>query len=238
MPDVYATLTEPKTHYVFQVNNERNPVVEWNRQLSLVLKQLNVSGQKPPDQIPAPLLEQIGSEIYKSLPAMLSGIGYHPSDSSEVQIMNISQDELKNIRVHFIGCAGYESYDTYPNANASETNPKKGDKSLQNSTITIKYDKLFPSSDDKNWSSASITFYGEDTSNCEPTVEAELPNGKLAVGVEESIDTFIDEYDWEKGSQKEMADLVFFKFFLSSAVIYMFFQVRTIKKQLGRNGEQ
>jgi hypothetical protein len=233
-PEIYAKLTEPTLHYVYEVSIKRNPVNEWNRQLSLAFKQINSSGQKFPDQVPAPLLEQIGKEIYKSLPAMLSGIGFHATESAEVHVVNISGKELRNIRVHFIGCSGYDTYETYPDAYASPSNPKKSDESLQNSTVTVRYDKLFPSGAN-SWTAAYITFYGEDTSNCQPTVEAELPNGEVAIGKKESIDTFTREYRWDQYNHQQRVD-VFFKFFLAAAVIYMFFQVRNIKKRLDRNG--
>lgn len=81
-PSIYAKLTEPTLHYVYEVQNERNPINEWNRQLSHVFKKIDSSDLNVSDDLPAPLLKKIGSKIYKSLPAMLSGIGFHPTDSS------------------------------------------------------------------------------------------------------------------------------------------------------------
>jgi len=164
---------------------------------------------------------------------MLAGMGLHPSDSTIVEITNISGKELKNIRVHFIGCSGFDSYETYPDAFASASNPGKNEKIAKNAPVTIRYDKLLPSGEG-TWSSAYITYYGENTSNCVPTVEAELADSEPAVGKKVSIAAFEAEYSWETHNKKERIDL-FFKIFLSVAVIFMFFQVRGIKKHIDRN---
>lgn len=226
-PGIYAKLTEPTLHYVYEVRNDRNPIFEWNRQLSHVLKNIDVSGQDS-EKLPAPLLKEIGEEIYKSLPVMLSGAGLHATDSSRVTIVNVSEREIRGVRIHFIGCRGYVSYETYPDSFASSNNPKNNEKVAD--PVTIRYDKLFPSGD-RVLTSAYIAYYGEDTSNCMPTIEAELADGSPAIGKRESIESFINEYQWDKYNKDKRFDL-FFRFFLSISVIYMFFQVRKIRNYL------
>lgn len=232
-PSIYARLTEPTLHFVYEVQNERNPATEWNRQLSHMFKQIDSPKQLAFDDLPAPLLKRIGAEIYKSLPAMLSGIGYHPSDSSKVQILNVSNQELRNIRVHFTGCEGFDTYETWPDSFASTNNPSRNSPK-QAGQVTLRYDKLSPSVS-RTTSMAQIAFYGESTSNCVPTVEAELADGKIAVGRKAVLQEYLNESAWDRYNNEQRVDF-FFKLFLSLAVIYMFFQVRGLKKRINHEG--
>jgi hypothetical protein len=233
-PSIYARLTEPNLHFVYDVKNDRNPVTEWNRQVTRMFKQLDSSDQKSLDDLPAPLLKRIGAEIYKSLPAMLSGIGFHPSDSSKVQILNVADQELRNIRVHFSGCEGFDTYETWPDSMGSPNNPSRnGPKPT--GQVTLRYDKLSPSAD-RSTSMAQITFYGESTSNCVATVEAELADGRVAVGKKAPLQEYLNESTWDRYNKEQRVDF-FFKLFLSFAVLYMFLQVRSLKRRIIREGE-
>lgn len=228
-PSMYTRLTEPTLHFVYEVKNERNPVAEWNRQLSRMFKQLGSSDQASFENLPAPLLQKIGVEIYKSLPAMLSGIGFHPSDSSEVKILNVADQELRNIRIHFIGCEGFDTYETWPDSMGSLNNPSRNAPKPAGQ-VTLRYDKLFPSVD-RSTSMAQIVFYGESTSNCVPTVEAELANGKVAIGKKASLQEHLNESSWDHYNKEQRVDF-FFKLFLSLAMLYMFLQVRDLKRRI------
>lgn len=231
-PSLYARLTEPTLHFVYDVKNERNPVAEWNRQLSHMFKQLDVSDQKAFENLPAPLLKRIGAEIYKSLPAMLSGIGFHPTDSTKVQILNVADQELRNIRVHFIGCEGFDTYETWPDSMGSLNNPSRNGPK-PSGQVTLRYDKLSPSAN-RSTSMAQIAFYGESTSKCEPTVEAELADGRIAVGKKAPLQEHLNESTWDRYKTEQRVDF-FFKLFLSLAVLYMFLQIRSLKRRV--NGE-
>lgn len=231
-PPLYVRLTESTLHFVYEVKTERNPVAEWNRQLSNMFKQLNVSEQKTYENIPAPLLKRIGTEIYKSLPAMLSGIGFHPTDSIKVQILNVADQELRNIRVHFIGCEGFDSYETWPDSVGSFNNPSRNG-TKPSGQVTLRYDKLSPSTDRSN-SITQIAFFGEDTSKCSPKVEAELADGRVAVGKNSPLQEHLNETTWDRYKTEQRVDF-FFKLFLSIALLYMFYQVRSLKRRV--NGE-
>ncbi|MBK9160155.1 MAG: hypothetical protein IPM27_01045 [Nitrosomonadales bacterium] len=226
-PSIYSKLTEPTLHFVYEVKNERNPVNEWNRQLSHLFKQIDSPDQKISDSLPAPLLKKIGSEVYKALPAMLSGIGYHPTDNSKVTILNVGDQELRNIRVYFTGCEGFDTYETWPDSLGSASNPPlNGPRST--GQVTLRYDKLSPSVNHAS-SMAQISFYGESTSNCVPTVEAELADGKIAVGKKTPAQEYLNEAAWDSYNKEKRVDF-FFKLFLSFAVLYLFIQVRSVKK--------
>jgi hypothetical protein len=40
-PNIYDYFTEPDVHFVFERRYQKNPVIEWNRQIRLFLKQLD-----------------------------------------------------------------------------------------------------------------------------------------------------------------------------------------------------
>lgn len=231
-PTIFDRLTETTLHFVYEVKNERNPSEEWNRRISSAFKYLDKSQKTSIDKLPAPLLQEIGTEIYRSLPAMLSGIGYQPFDSSKVMILNVANQEIRNIRVHFSGCEGYETYETWPDSRGSVNNPNPNDSIKPSGQVTLRYDKLSPSAS-KATSVAQIAFFGESTSSCSPTVEAELADGKIAIGKKAPLQDYLNESSWDKYNQNQRIDF-FFKLFLSLAVIYVFLQVRGLKKTLGR----
>lgn len=232
VPSIYSRFTDPGLHFVYEVQNERNPVEKWNRQVSKMFKQLENLEKKAISEIPAPLLKKIGEEIYDSLPAMLSGIGFHPMDSSTVNVLNTANQELRNIRVHFTGCVGFDSYETWPDSIGSSTNPsRKGAKT--SASVTLRYDKLSPSTE-RTPSYARIIFFGESTQDCEPKVEAELPDGRIAVGKKAPIREHLNEVDWKR-ARSDFTKELFFKVFFSAAVLFFFFQIRGIKQREKQN---
>jgi hypothetical protein len=231
-PSIYDRLTEPTLHFVYYTQNARSPVAEWNRQLTRMLKQLD-SPEQSFETLPEPLLKRIGAEIYKSLPAMLSGIGFHPTESSKVQILNIADQELQNIRVHFFGCDGFDTYETWPDSMGSVNNPSRnGPKPA--GQVTLRYDKLAPSAYRSN-GMAQIAYYGDDTSKCEPTVEAELADGRVAIGKKAPLQEHVNESSWDRYKKEQRVEF-FFKLFLSLAVLYMFLQIRGLKRRVNREG--
>lgn len=232
-PSIYARLTEPTLHFVYYTQNARSPVAEWNRQLTRMFKQLDSPDQQSFENLPEPLLKRIGAEIYKSLPAMLSGIGFHPTESSKVQILNVADQELRNIRVHFFDCDGFDTYETWPDSMGSINNPSRnGPKPA--GQVTLRYDKLAPSADRSN-SMAQIVYYGDDTSKCKPTVEAELADGRVAIGKKAPLQEYVNESSWDRYKKEQRVDF-FFKLFLSLAVLYMFLQIRGLKRRVNREG--
>ena len=82
---------------------------------------------------------------------------------------------------------------------------------------------------------AQIAFYGESTSNCVPTVEAELADGKIAIGKKAPLQDYLNESSWDRYNKEQRVDF-FFKLFLSLAVLYMFLQVRGLKRRINREG--
>lgn len=184
-PNIYEVLTDTDLHFVYGHQYQKNPIIEWNRQISEVLRQIGAPSKGADITLPDPLLRRIGKEIYGALPAMLSGIGFKPMDKQIVQIFNVSRHDLRNIRVHFIGCSGFDSYETWPDTFASAEN-KNISSSRPTATVTVRYDRL-PRSPERSSQAATIIFYGADASQCRPIVEAELTKGTAAVGKEVDI---------------------------------------------------
>lgn len=221
-PKVYEWATKPKLHYVYEATYQKNPVLEWNRHINLLISELGKPAVTYGDS-DKNLLRHIGQEIYRSLPAMLSGIGFKPMDSKRVSIVNLAQSDLTNIRVHFRGCSGYDSYHTYPDALGSSQNRILADFKKED-TVTIRYDRI-------NFSSpqASIVFYGADASNCTPLVEVQLANGDTAIGKETNLDTFFEEQRSAQRSIERFSDMAL-KIFSIGAILYLFVQFRGLKR--------
>ena len=178
-PNIYGWITTPDYHYIYEIEYEKNPVHEWNRQIERLISELAMYGNAEIKEPPKILLKEIGKEIYKSLPAMLSGIGFKPFDSSVVKITNLTNNkDLHNIKVHFIGCKGFDSFKTYPDRFGSIDNK---DKLSDSDSITIKYPKITASPTDY-YRTAHITYYGADTSKCDVNIDVELNDGTTAKG--------------------------------------------------------
>ena len=231
-PNIRDAFSEPKLHYVYQSTYEKNPLIELNRQMEKFLKQLEaISSGGQSANPPNMLLRAIGKEIYRSLPVMASGIGFKPFDKMTVRIANLSPFDLKNIRVHFTGCADFDSYSTYPDALGSIEN-KNLDSKHPTGRITIRYDKI-PRSPERTRSLAYITYYGGDASQCKPVVEVETDKGITGIGKETIIDSFVAEEAWQRYEYEQHKDLLF-KLFLFAAILYLFFQLQSVKRAIRR----
>ena len=161
---------------------------------------------------------------------MLTGIGYQPFDSSAVTILNVSDQAIRNIRVHFRGCEGYETYATYPDSYSSAKNPNPNDPKKPFGQITLRYENL-PPSYNKNYIPATIIFYGESTSNCSPTVEAELADGKNAIGKELLLQSYWNESYQENNEKAQLTDFLF-RLLVLFAALYFLFQIHSLKKRI------
>jgi hypothetical protein len=231
-PDIYDYLTEPDVHFVFERRYQKNPVIEWNRQIRLFLKQLDPEQLKA-ENAPAPLLRQIGTQMAESLPAMLAAMDYKPLDSMAVKITNLSRYDLRDIRVYFDGCRGFDSYETWPDFFGSKENKEL--KPGSERPVTIRYRKI-PGSSPSSSTKAGIIFFGEDASQCEPNVNAELSNGRSANG--KLVFNTEDFEREEKLEAKKRSGLFEFawKGVLGVLLIYIIYQIRSLRKRLADGG--
>lgn len=227
VPSIYEGLTEPSLHFVYQVDNERNPIDEWNRQLEKMFRQLDPEERKHAENLAAPLLRKIGSEIYRALPALLAGAGVRPAETSTVTILNVAAEELRDIRVHFTGCEGFDSYMSWPDSAGSSGNPRS-ERQVKTDQVTIRYDRL-PPSVNRTESQAIVRFFGERTSACKPTVEA-IAAGRPAIGRQVVLADFRNEETWDKYNSQRRADL-FFKIVLAVGLIYVYRQVQNLARR-------
>jgi hypothetical protein len=230
-PNIYDYFTEPDVHFVFERRYQKNPVIEWNRQIRLFLKQLDPEQLKA-ESASAPLLRQIGTQMANSLPAMLAAMDFKPLDSMAVKISNLSRYDLKDIRVYFDGCRGFDSYDTWPDFGSKENKELKSGSARP---VTIRYRKI-PGSSPSSSTKAGIIFYGEDASQCEPIVNAELSNGRSANGKRVfDIEDFEREEKLEAKKRSGLFEFVW-KSVLGIFLIYIIYQIRFLRKQLADRG--
>jgi hypothetical protein len=208
-------------------------VIKWNRQIEKMLSQIGTASKGTDVTPPDLLLRKIGKEIYDGLPAMLSGAGFKPMDQKTVYIMNLSSYDLQNIRVHFLGCTGFDSYETWPDAFGSAEN-RNLLSSRPTDPVTLRYDSL-PRVFERSYRQATVTFYGTDASQCKPIVEAVLAKGSTAVGKEVNIDSYMNDISWSRYRKEQLGDLGF-KVFLAAAVLYIYFQIRSLKKRIRQEG--
>lgn len=226
-PWIYAKLTEPDFHFIYQAEYEPNPVTELSRQMSGYFQQVRAA--TPPPTQPGPMNTQPDpvSMIESFIPSLVIGMGRRASDGSRVRVFNVSAQELKNIRVHFIGCDGFESFETYPDNPGSANNPAQGAK-LQGQ-VTIRYDKL-RSFNGRAESYADITFYGQSAAKCAPTVEADLSDGRTASGKKVSIEEFRSEENWSSYNREKGIEIAF-KLLISAVLVYLYVQVRKLRQK-------
>lgn len=231
-PNIYDYLAEPDVHFVFERQYRKNPVIEWNRQIRLFLKQFDPEQLKT-ESASAPLLRQIGTQMAESLPAMLAAMNFKPLDSMIVTIGNLSRYDLKDIRVYFDGCRGFDSYEAWPDYFGSKENKEL--KSGSERSVTIRYRKI-PGSSPSSSTKAGIIFYGEDASQCEPAVNAELSNGKSANGKRVfDIEDFEREEKLDVNKRSGWFEFAW-KSVLGILLIYIIYQIRSLRKQLAQIG--
>lgn len=228
-PNIYEMFTRPEFHFIYETQYRKNPVIEWNRQLDRFVSGLSTLPKTGDAPFPNQFLRRIGREIYEALPAMLADSGFKPMDRQTVEIFNVSKYDLRNIRVHFVGCVGFDSYETSPDSLGSPEN-RNISPSATSVTVTVRYDNLTHSP--KGFSRpAFITFYGADASQCKPTVEAQLASGDLAVGKEVGIGRYFDDVDSARWKRERLSDTAV-KVFLVAAVVYLYFQIRGLKRRV------
>lgn len=221
-PNIYGWLTAPDYHYVFEEEYDKNPVHVWDLQIGRLVEQIETYGADRLEEPPKALLKEIGSEIYNSLPAMLAGIGFKPFDSKKVIIANLTNHkDLHNIKVTFIGCVGFDSFETYPDKFGSIDNKDK----TNTDTVTIQYPKL-SASPHGYIRNAYITYYGADTSNCEADVDIELNDGTTARGkkVLDTNEYIKDQYATE--SKYESLGEFLFKFIVIAILLVFYYRSR------------
>lgn len=224
----YDAWTQPDTYFVWDSTYKKNPVIEWNREVGKFLKHIEESTDgKQNVEPPRYLLRRIGKEVYDALPVMASGIGYKPFDAMTVRIGNLTQSELRNIRVSFIGCKELNSFTTYPDPYGDPEGELK--KLIGKDSVTIRYDRI-PPSPEKVVNLAYVIFYGADASECKPTVSVETSKGQIAVGKRENVDTYITDRAWER-YRKEKRDNIIFKICIALFFLYLFAQIRSLKKR-------
>ena len=115
LPNIYDAVIEPDEIFVYSGEYTKNPILEWNRTMERFLKKLDAQSDVNSDSFAKPLLKKIGREVYQSLPAILSDTNFRPMDHYTVQIANMSSRyDLRNLKIHFVGCEGVDSVRTYP----------------------------------------------------------------------------------------------------------------------------
>jgi hypothetical protein len=237
-PYVYNLFTEPDFHFIYEFTYKKNPVLEWNRQIDRMMNQLGTTSQGLDASSQDLLLRKIGKEIYNSLPAMVSEIGFKPMDSETVKVANISKYTLRNIRAHFKGCIGFDSYKTLPDTFGSAEN-RNLLSARGTDAVTIRYDSLNPLRevffDSYSLDSAELIYYGADASQCKPIVEAEIDKGGSAKGKEVNLSSYIRELnakDYQDYMRKENA----LKLFVFIILLYVVYQIRSLKKRITLSG--
>lgn len=226
-PSLYEAFSTEDLHFIYSFEYQRNPVLEWNRQISVALKRLDES-IKDADELPKSIIKSLTRELVANAPALAAATELRPFDSLTVRIVNVSHQDLRDIRVQFHGCTGYDSHTTYPDSFASPESPEQLRKSPD--PLTITYRKINRQTPDTIFQ-GFIKYFGDDTSACQPSVYADLGTGKSAIGRKENIDDFQSaQYEtkksWERWSE------VIFKLVLFGIVLFLFIRVRALDARL------
>lgn len=227
-PQIYDSIYEENEAFVYEDKYYKNPLVEWERQLNSAMKKFDESVSHV-DELPKSIVQSLIGELAKNKNVIAVWADFKPFDAKRVRVANISNQDLRDIRVHFIRCAGYDSHTTYPDSVASNEMPD--DLRKRSDSVTIGYRRLDRQVGDST-NTASITFYGQDTSQCNPIVSATLENGKSASG--KRVDD-IDDFLWQKLKAKEKRESISNTAFgvgLLALGIYLVIQIRSIKLRL------
>lgn len=223
-PDIYAKFQDENITLVYQVKYTKNPVIEWNRQIDSFLKELNVEQQQSV-AVTNFLLKKISKEVNGAIPAILASSGYKPMDSMEVEIMNATSYDVKDVRVHFIGCSGFDSFKTYPDAYGNKEN---ADSISNKDNVTIKYDSI-PRVLDRSMSIAVITFYGLDASSCKPYVTASYKNGQsVKTNLVNDVNSYSTELAWKEYDEKRIFEIIY-KIINGLALLFFYTQIKKLR---------
>lgn len=232
-PNIYEMFTRPEFHFVYETRYQKNPIIEWSRHLDRFVDGLNKLPKLSDGPIPKQFVIRLARDIFEALPAMLADDRFKPMDSQTVGILNVSKYDLRNIKAHFVGCVGFDSYKTYPDSLGSPEN-RNISPSATSVTVTVRYDNLARSPEGSS-RPAFITFYGADASQCKPKVEAQLANGDLATGKEAAISSYLDDVESAQRKRERLSDTAV-KVFLVAAVVYLYFQIRALKRRVRNIG--
>ncbi len=224
-PSIYENnFTNQDVQFLFDRNYKKNPVEEWNREISKLTQSLDPEELKVKTP-PPPLLRAIGKEIRKSAPEVAAGFGLIPYDQLTVDIYNQSDNDLRNVRVNFSECKGHYEVKTYPDATGSI-----GSQSLLNNqadTLTVNYGNI--SRKDIESYLTKIVYYGDDASKCIVSVNADLKNGMAARGEEvQSITEHVVKDAMESYNRNSKFDMLW-KFIMAVVLFYLVFVVRKLK---------
>ena len=223
----YDALVTDDVHFVYSFEYEKNPVLEWNRQISIALSRLHESIKDEGD-LPKSLLRGVTKELINNAPALAAYADLRPFDKMTVRIVNVSHSDIKDIKVIFHDCSGYDSHTTYPDTTASPESSEALRKVPDPKAIT--YRKL-NRQDPELYYHGYITFYGADASKCRPEIIADTDSGKSAKGRKENIDDYIAKRNSTRQRWSEYFDTIF-KLGMVAAAGFLFFQVRTLRKAL------
>lgn len=188
-PAIYDAFQVGEVQYIYSYEYNKNPLLEWNRQMGTALTRLD-DLIKNTEGLSKSILQSLTKELLDNAPALAAHGNFKPFDSIEVKISNVSSLDLKNIKVIFHGCSGYDSHKTWPDTTASLVSPEIVRK--QPEPTTISYYKLSRKIQGQ-YHNAYITYFGSDAYRCEPEVFADLDSGISAVGVKGNIDEYVAE---------------------------------------------
>lgn len=223
-PSLYDHLASDDFHFVYSYRYIKNPVLEWNRQVSVALRRLNQSIKDEGD-LPKSLLKGLTKELMNNAPALAAYADIRPFDSVAVQIVNVSTYDLKDVRVIFAGCSGYDSHTTLPDTLASPESPEKLRSTPDPKTIT--YRKINRRGTDTYYQGI-VTYYGADTSQCQPVVMADLDNGKSGIGRQEDINNYIANRRAYREAWTSAGDITF-KLGLLALALYALWHIRLLR---------
>lgn len=229
-PAFFDALGDNEHVFLYEYTYVKNPIVEWNRQINAALKRLDES-IKSADELPKSLVRALTRELAINTPTLAAWADLKPFDRIEVRVANLGSNDLKDIRVQFHGCVGYDSHTTYPDALASQESAKAL-RSLPD-PVTISYRKISRSDPNGTTYNAFITFFGHDASACKPVVTAELENGKSALGRYANINEVLQERIDARLRWERITDITF-KLGLLGFGIFLYIQVRAIKDKVSR----
>ncbi|WP_157281009.1 hypothetical protein [Pelomonas sp. Root1237] len=225
-PAIYEAFADDDDSFLFEYKYTKNPIVEWNRQVNAALKRLDESIKSPSD-LPKSLVRSITRELAINTPTLAAWADLKPFDSLQVRITNIGSKDLKDIRVQFHGCVGYDSHATYPDSLASQESPEMLRKLAD--PVTISYRKLSRSSSEGSYN-AYVTFFGMDSASCKPLVTADLESGKSAKGRQVKIDEYLQSKRDQRQRFERIAD-VSFKLGLLSMVLFLYYRIRQLNRR-------
>ena len=230
-PPLQASLTsfiDPEPQFVYTYGFEPNPLAATKRLQEQMLEGIAAMSQK--GKAVAKSITQ-SKEMKEAMSAMSNVLVPKPYDSTLVTVVNLSRHELRDIRVHFSGCIGFNSFQTTPDSIGSAANNALTS-SVGQSNITVRYDRLQPNTGGAIAPTTTIRFFGENTASCIPSLEATLGYGKEAVG-QPVID--LNKYMMERAvnanDRGRLLDIAV-KTITSVFLIFLYLKIRSLGGQI------